>query len=477
MTQKIKILRITLCIVFTFYFSLFATSYHTSLNGSDNNNGSKTTPFRTIKKGVSILAPGDTLVVHSGNYGYEYNIRISNSGTPEKPIVVMAEKMGSVILNGPRKADEVGCPSSCEDLGSGASFVLYNVSNVIIDGFKISNYSVGIANRGTSDNPDEQPKNVIIRNCTFHNNGDVGIQNSHVNNTLVSNCVFMTDAMPQRRGWNAIQDYGTNFYNSNNCIVEYCYFYGEHNQALSFKEGDKNCVARKNIFEGVGHFAIFLGQNRLSNETEDNKNPTCKNLIAEYNIIRPTKGMNQFKPKRKYRTKTPIVIDNVKNAVVRYNYIEGFDDGNKTCGINLFNEAKGKIEINNNIVAFAVDNLMSGGIFQDWGFENINDVEIHHNTFYKVSTDFINLRHEADMIWHFTKNLAWKAPFYKSNTDVEYNKDNFRDDPQFINGDPVQQPISSSPVKPDFDTYYKKLTEPFRLKPGSPAEGFGVQFK
>ena len=455
--------------VILFSLSLFSASYYVSLKGNDSNNGDKAAPFRTIKRGVKILKAGDTLMVLPGNYGYEYNIQITRSGTKENPIVVMAEKGGNVILNGPRKANEV----ERADLGDekGACFNNLNVSNIIINGFKISNYSVGIANIGV----DEKQKNITIKNCELHNNASDGIENYKVNNVLVSNCTFISDEFPDRRGWNAIQDYGVNFYYCNNGVVEYSYFYGEHNQCVSFKEGDTAGVIRKNIFEGVGHFAIILGQNRISTESENNSNPSCKNLIAEYNIIRPTNGLNQVEPKRKYRTKTPILVDNVENAIVRYNYIEGFDDGNKTCGINLYNEARGKIEIYNNIVAFGVDNLMSGGIFQDWGFENKNDVEIHHNTFYKVSTDFINLRHESDIIWHFTKNLAWKTPFYKSNTDFEYNTENFRNNPEFINGDPRQQALSDSPVKQDFDFYYKKLTEPFCLKKNSNAKGFGAK--
>ncbi len=468
--RKTKLLISIFFMSFFLSVSLFAETYYVSLNGNDSNNGSKQNPFRTIKKGVSILVAGDTLIVHAGNYGYEYDIRIKNSGMLNNPIVVKAEKKGTVILNGPRKPNEV----ERADLGEekGACFNNLDISNIVIDGFKISNYSVGIANIGV----DGKQENITIKNCELHNNGSDGVENYKVNNVLVSNCTFISDELPDRRGWNAIQDYGVNFYYCNNGVVEYSYFYGEHNQCVSFKEGDTNGVIRKNIFEGVGHFAIFLGQNRLQNETETNKNPTCKNLVAEYNIIRPSNGINQAEPKRKIRTKTPIVIDNTDGAKVNYNYIEGFDDANKTCGINIFNEARGDIEISNNIVAFAVDNLMSGGVFQDWGFENKTDVEIHHNTFYKVTADFINLRHEADIIWHFKKNLAWKTPFYESNTDFEYNKANYRCYPQFINGDPIQQVIVSKPVQHNFDAYYKKLTEPFRLKPDSPAKGYGVEF-
>ncbi len=465
-------IKLSFFIVLLLNISFFASTYYVSVNGNDAASGSRNMPFRTIKKGVSVLIAGDTLIVTEGNYNYEYGIRIRKSGTAKDPIVIMAEKPLTVLLNGPRKPYEVECPKY-EPVEKGHCFIIDDAAYITIDGFSISNYSVGIVD-GTGGY--YTTHHTIIKNCLLNRNGSDGIQNTRVSNVLVSNCIFYSDEMPQRRGWNAIQDYGVNFYSSKNCVVEDCYFYGEHNQVISFKEGDTNCVARRNVMEGVGHFGIFLGQNRLQNETENNKNPTCKNLVAEYNIIRPSNGINQVEPKRKYRTKVPIVIDNVDGAIVRNNYIEGFDEGNKNCGINIYNEARGAIEIYNNVVAFGVDNLMSGGVLQDWGFENKTDVEIYNNTFYKVSTDFINLRHEADMIWHFKKNIAWETPFYKSITDFEYNTDNFRNDPQFINGNPVQQEIYSEPAKRDFDEYYKKLTDPFRLKKNSKAKGFGVQF-
>ena len=52
------------------------TKYYVSTNGNDANSGNSDAPFRTIKKGVSVLSAGDTLIVKSGNYGYEYDINI-----------------------------------------------------------------------------------------------------------------------------------------------------------------------------------------------------------------------------------------------------------------------------------------------------------------------------------------------------------------------------------------------------------------
>ena len=147
--------------------------YYVSLEGNDTNNGSVDSPFRTIKKGVSVLTAGDTLVLKPGNYGYEYAIDINKNGTEDSPIVIMAEKRGTVHLNGPRKDGEVDGPDSLKDGGNGVAIIVSNVSHVIIDGLHISNYKVGIDIGIWDDavlknpNPTNKAHNVVIKNCKF----------------------------------------------------------------------------------------------------------------------------------------------------------------------------------------------------------------------------------------------------------------------------------------------------------------------
>ena len=46
-----------------------ATTFHVALGGNDGNPGTFEDPFRTLTKGVSVLAPGDTLYIRGGVYG------------------------------------------------------------------------------------------------------------------------------------------------------------------------------------------------------------------------------------------------------------------------------------------------------------------------------------------------------------------------------------------------------------------------
>jgi len=46
----------------------FAKIFHVAVNGSDNNTGSATRPFRTINHAAQLARPGDVIIVHAGTY-------------------------------------------------------------------------------------------------------------------------------------------------------------------------------------------------------------------------------------------------------------------------------------------------------------------------------------------------------------------------------------------------------------------------
>lgn len=63
-----------------------ATNKHVAKTGLDTNRGTIRSPYRTIKKGIENILPGDTLFVKEGTYT-EY-VRLRNSGTIGHPIVL-----------------------------------------------------------------------------------------------------------------------------------------------------------------------------------------------------------------------------------------------------------------------------------------------------------------------------------------------------------------------------------------------------
>ena len=74
-------------------------AYYVAENGSDDNPGTDpATPFRTINKGVTVLSPGDTLYIRGGTY--HEKVRVSVSGTAEKPITITAYPGESPVMDG-----------------------------------------------------------------------------------------------------------------------------------------------------------------------------------------------------------------------------------------------------------------------------------------------------------------------------------------------------------------------------------------
>lgn len=78
--------------------ALHAAELYVATNGRDTNPGTKEQPFKTISAGVAGLKAGDTLLIVAGVY--RETIRITTSGTAEKPILIAAEQKGAVTIRG-----------------------------------------------------------------------------------------------------------------------------------------------------------------------------------------------------------------------------------------------------------------------------------------------------------------------------------------------------------------------------------------
>ena len=76
------------------------TSYHVSVEGSSNGNGSKENPWdlSTALNKKSVIKGGDTLWVHAGTYFGDYKSTLQ--GSEQSPIIVKAVSDFNVILNG-----------------------------------------------------------------------------------------------------------------------------------------------------------------------------------------------------------------------------------------------------------------------------------------------------------------------------------------------------------------------------------------
>ena len=300
-TSQFKIL-VTAGLVTLLCSFAVAETYYVSLKGDDANKGmTEKAAFRTIKKGVSVLKAGDTLVIKSGDYGAE-QIKVAASGKKGAPVTIKADEPGKVILTGS---------------GGGNGMLIRGKDYVVVDGIRFTNFGAGLAVKLSAY--------ITVKNCIFHNNKTFGIylyggspDRSH--HLIFSGNQFLdyADSGPgSPTSGKGISDYGIALYRARNVKVINNYFYGHHHQCLSFKSRMHDSIAAGNVFDGFYYTAIYLGQNT---DTKKYGSMRCKNLIAEGNI---------FRPSRKYRAKSAVIVSNVTGAVVRDNFIDsiyGEDD-------------------------------------------------------------------------------------------------------------------------------------------------------
>lgn len=160
--------------------STLAATYYASTQGSDSSVGTESQPFRTIRKGISVLKAGDTLYIRAGSYGESIN-----SGNQTMPT-------GTSWTDAPKIAAYPGESVMTTSVGLWHSYVKY----MIFDGLIIDNqrtldeavYLAGGANHIRFKNCEirnSRRQGVLIPHPDTHHNEFIGC-NIHSNGTTVS---------------------------------------------------------------------------------------------------------------------------------------------------------------------------------------------------------------------------------------------------------------------------------------------------
>jgi len=130
-----------------------AAEYYVATTGQDSNPGTKTAPFRTIKHGVSILKPGDTLLIRGGTYreSLRHGYDVIPSGTSWSSPITIAAYGGETVIMKPDGGSVIG-------ISGGQQYII--LKNLVFDAINGTGDGVGV-NSGS--------KHIRFIGCEFIN--------------------------------------------------------------------------------------------------------------------------------------------------------------------------------------------------------------------------------------------------------------------------------------------------------------------
>ncbi len=143
-----------------------AQTYYVGPGGIDSNPGTPAQPFRQVRKAVSLMQAGDTVLVADGSYlGFDVFGKVGTAGSP---ITILARGTNAVVTKTTDRGDNRDTIhiSDCEHL--------------IVDGFRSFN-----GNRAALRV--QGGHHVTVRNCVFGNNATWGLFTGFSEHLLIEN--------------------------------------------------------------------------------------------------------------------------------------------------------------------------------------------------------------------------------------------------------------------------------------------------
>ncbi len=265
--------------------------YYVSVDGKDSNPGTDSLPWRTIKKAVSVLEPGEVLIVKKGNYNEL--VKVKHGGFSNKArIYIVSEVIGAAKCIGFRiDANYVTVDGFDVEANtkSWAGIIVKNASYVNIKNCYVHECpSGGIIVKGNT-------KKVNVINNKLVHNGIVGIsligQESIILNNEVSSCVQFhpKGKEPNFTGHDAdgIKVYGSGHLIKGNKIVNI----GDpsdggninpHADGLQSWNGKDRKILSNSVIEGNYISVPHKSGKGILLETNG---PVCRNIVIRNNII------------------------------------------------------------------------------------------------------------------------------------------------------------------------------------------------
>jgi hypothetical protein len=377
----------------------------TGANASDANPGTAARPVATVAKAVSLAKPGDTVMFGAGTYPCS-EVKIPD-GLPGLPITLRAEAVGKVVFTNDGRSDALypGSYNTIDGLAvemtsdhpEGAGISFSRKEHVIVQNCRFYACQVGVRADRAHD--------LTLANCEAAYSGAIGIQltgggdgpggqwnpEDEGRNIEIRNC-YLHDA-----GWNTegTEGYGVNAYGAvENLTIEQCQIDNNSGDGILYEDWAIHTTARHNVIRGTGIAAIWIDNASMSifegNYLEANN--VCVWLSGE-------ESSNRFL--------SDFVA--IRNNIIVHNDWSAIDPSVYGKTIFLLTSNTRDVYFDNNTVAFNTAEHLVGveGRPPLTDFRNIwfrNDLFWRNSSGVWISGDL-----EASQ-FHFTNNL-WDQPY------------------------------------------------------------------
>lgn len=198
--------------------------YVSSVNGSNNNNGSFTKPYKTIQYAVNLANAGDTIFVLNGTY--KERVQINKSGHSQNPIKLVNYPGHKPIISG------IGI----KWIGNGVWGGLINLnkqSHWIFEGLRLEDsYAMGFG-EDYSEPVSVGSRNILIKNCSVTNAGSSGVFIYYGENITIDNLI--ATRTNKNLGQEGISLVNIDRFEIKNCQIIDCY-----KEGIDVKNGCKN---------------------------------------------------------------------------------------------------------------------------------------------------------------------------------------------------------------------------------------------
>jgi parallel beta-helix repeat protein len=314
-----------------------AATLYVSLSGNNANAGTLAAPFRTLNWAGAKAKAGDTVYVRGGVYNETVNIMAR--GTAAAPIIFRSYPGETAIYDGTGLNTTVLFSLNQTDYVTASNFEIRNASNIAVSGWMTTHTSF----------IDNVVHHAQRNGIYFGYDAPGSSSDATIKGNQVYNCVLENTAHAMNGGWAS---------------------------TLSIHHTERAVVENNKVWNNDGEAIAVI----LSNNVTVTRNETYDNF---------SQG---------------VFLDNARNNVVDGNLIYStgntryFRDGYPGMGIAIANESydysnpsTGNTIINNIIVntrwGFLYGNFENGG--------GLKNTVIANNTFYKSSTELININQDT----------------------------------------------------------------------------------